>query len=134
MSVPPYTSTVFLSTPSARRATTIETTTETPKEISIHALCEEGDQGSPVHGGLRGPISIHALCEEGDTAFGTISARPTNFYPRPLRGGRRPLGPLWWPVRAISIHALCEEGDPHTKARRRPSCRFLSTPSARRAT
>ena len=33
--------------------------------ISIHALCEEGDQG------IRGScvnfiISIHALCEEGD--------------------------------------------------------------------
>ena len=34
--------------------------------ISIHALCEEGDQqlDAPPDGGLR--ISIHALCEEGD--------------------------------------------------------------------
>ena len=34
----------FLSTPSARRAT-YETALESPKEdISIHALCEEGDE------------------------------------------------------------------------------------------
>ena len=33
----------FLSTPSARRATENKETAWTPKTISIHALCEEGD-------------------------------------------------------------------------------------------
>ncbi len=35
------------------------------KRISIHALCEEGDQLAFVVV-LRNDISIHALCEEGD--------------------------------------------------------------------
>ena len=34
-------------------------------DISIHALCEEGDKGERlVAFGVE--ISIHALCEEGD--------------------------------------------------------------------
>ena len=37
-----------------------------------------------------------------------------------------------WPM--ISIHALCEEGDHSTKSISSSSDRFLSTPSARRAT
>ena len=56
--------------------------------ISIHALCEEGDQG------IRGScvnfiISIHALCEEGDCRGLIPWAAIPYFYPRPLRGGRR---------------------------------------------
>ena len=35
-------------------------------EISIHALCEEGDQGQQHNGHSKTRISIHALCEEGD--------------------------------------------------------------------
>ena len=36
-----------------------------PFQISIHALCEEGDLlAAPV--GVPFHISIHALCEEGD--------------------------------------------------------------------
>ena len=56
-------------------------------------------------------ISIHALREEGDRFHsGTLTAY-RNFYPRPPRGGRPP-----------SKRAGIERG------------RFLSTPSARRAT
>ena len=43
ISVPPYTSTVFLSTPSARRATSLVVVGELEGGISIHALREEGD-------------------------------------------------------------------------------------------
>ena len=56
-------------------------------------------------------ISIHALREEGDVDVRTSPCRKTDFYPRPPRGGRRPLlpgSPLQTP---ISIHALREEGD-----------------------
>ncbi len=57
---------VFLSTPSARRAT--------------------------WHGGSYwfwpGAISIHALREEGDTTFTPRLAPERYFYPRPPRGGR----------------------------------------------
>ena len=58
-------------------------------------------------------ISIHALCEEGDLWGTKRQATGDNFYPRPLRGGRR--YPLLCniPLSMISIHALCEEGD-HT--------------------
>ena len=78
----------FLSTPSARRATTAEFPVHNANRISIHALREEGDEND------TGPwaqtqISIHALREEGDSCC------------RSLR--------LWI---CISIHALREEGDP----------------------
>ena len=64
--------------------------------------------------------------------------RPSNstrhFYPRPPRGGRlHTIRVNGW-GESISIHALREEGDP---AEQKCSCgvkRFLSTPSARRAT
>ena len=36
-----------------------------------------------------GKISIHALCEEGDRLKINPFARKSYFYPRPLRGGRR---------------------------------------------
>ena len=57
-------------------------------------------------------ISIHALREEGDG---------------------RSRCPLWTPF-CISIHALREEGDPAGQGRGNRRRKFLSTPSARRAT
>ena len=56
------------------------------------------------------------------------------FYPRPPRGGR-----LTWEIVAaacisISIHALREEGDLSVSLCYTMTSRFLSTPSARRAT
>ena len=56
-------------------------------------------------------ISIHALREEGDSRWSASWSRAQNFYPRPPRGGRPS------PARAGA----------HDR-------RFLSTPSARRAT
>ena len=56
-------------------------------------------------------ISIHALREEGDRAWRLLRALHSNFYPRPPRGGR--------------LLLVCKPFL-HT--------RFLSTPSARRAT
>ena len=168
--------------------------------ISIHALCEEGDPENVVISKMP-EISIHALCEEGDGAglllstckqlflstpsarratffcysydcacqfLSTPSARRAtrvgtdvanlfrNFYPRPLRGGRRGKFEQSNLDTDISIHALCEEGDPKTAKINANSndfyprplrggrqkywvtlfiyFRFLSTPSARRAT
>ena len=126
-------------------------------EISIHALREEGD-----HNGNDMPvpnldISIHALREEGDTMticsvtnteefLSTPSARRATFRIADRSNQR-----------AISIHALREEGDQRElpmgmghqyfyprpprggrlskcSHRRRDGTKFLSTPSARRAT
>ena len=43
------------------------------------------------------PISIHALREEGDVPRAPPVPPPTNFYPRPPRGGR-PYGVPPWPA------------------------------------
>ena len=66
------------------------------------------------------------------TAMETIYQ--TYFYPRPPRGGRLDGGdPLIVPM-LISIHALREEGDLEQRFDDGCNERFLSTPSARRAT
>ena len=123
----------FLSTPSARRATPTCKKPEAARKISIHALREEGDLGAAL---LR-------LCHK--IFLSTPSARrATHCSVQEQARGR------------ISIHALREEGDPTSPSRAsmpdyfypRPPrggrleshrCEqapdlFLSTPSARRAT
>ena len=100
--------------------------------ISIHALREEGDLDYSFWSKLR-RISIHALREEGDHQSGHLSARlPISIHALREEGDAR--------IRAakrrrmISIHALREEGDAHAAVRIDRLLRFLSTPSARRAT
>ena len=124
--------------------------------ISIHALREEGDPSHPPHLPLPA-ISIHALREEGDPSFfdrryhngrflSTPSARRAtsatprtsrsrcHFYPRPPRGGRLAEYAFAKHLPEISIHALREEGDPAFQFAGLRYLKFLSTPSARRAT
>ena len=101
-------------------------------------------------------ISIHALREEGDAKQKILTDLKSDFYPRPLQGGRHFAAEGAHRRPQISIHALCEEGDrkrrflpmqrhnfyPRPLRGGRPSCMiglcviilFLSTPSARRAT
>ena len=57
---------IFLSTPSARRATGKDGGKGQRTGISIHALREEGDQGYVDAASKAQAISIHALREEGD--------------------------------------------------------------------
>ena len=146
---------LFLSTPSARRATFHAKEDKQMANISIHALREEGDRGwsaatcspsyfypRPPRGGRRRTLPA---------VFSVV-----NFYPRPPRGGRRgnDAGTAGGEVflstpsarRAtcckvlsphsslISIHALREEGDDRTIPLQGIRLSFLSTPSARRAT
>ena len=123
----------FLSTPSVRRATGWCTCSGGTSAISIHALREEGDLNvlpefkadavflsTPSVRRATKPfrlttmlnsISIHALREEGDETVKKIILELVDFYPRPPRGGRRA-----------------------GYSRGTFSPRFLSTPSARRAT
>ena len=149
-------SALFLSTPSARRATPpVE-----PKQL-IHFYFYP----RPPRGGRRvyhrdhedrHRISIHALREEGDSCPASSSCRPTLFLSTP--SARRATQDLGGGVHSevISIHALREEGDAttcRTAAARTISIHalreegdrrwlrmcvgastFLSTPSARRAT
>ena len=147
---------IFLSTPSARRATEGQRTQNAVGLISIHALREEGDAFvifviTPFGIFLSTPsarratrlarrkesdeelISIHALREEGDTS--RTSKRPRNpyFYPRPPRGGRPQ--PVSIPVE-IGLF-LSTPSARRATAGQVPEKRdnlFLSTPSARRAT
>ena len=101
---------VFLSTPSARRATPWTGDKARPfKFLSTPSARRATLRQVPLGQGLR--ISIHALCEEGDASHCRRAARSPYFYPRPLRGGRHD---------AARGQAVYQE--------------FLSTPSARRAT
>ena len=79
--------------------------------ISIHALREEGDPDASLILGRVIAISIHALREEGDDLGPRDRRSPSNFYPRPPRGGRQ--------VAMFRLIVVIE---------------ILSTPSARRAT
>ena len=148
---------IFLSTPSARRATrSVFAESIKCTSISIHALREEGDAGAAAFGRCRTRISIHALREEGDQGGASTPSGAQDFYPRPPRGGRpvavsrqlltehfypRPPrgGRLADVVKQrvdflISIHALREEGDVQCVINCVQLFEFLSTPSARRAT
>ena len=103
------------------------------KQISIHALREEGDSSWPsarltsmrflstpsarratqkaTKPHLCPRISIHALREEGDLRRSSSQQSVADFYPRPPRGGRRLVLHGADVVQPISIHALREEGD-----------------------
>ena len=81
--------TVFLSTPSLRRATVPYRKSRDIEGISIHALLAEGDidilcECSDTE------ISIHALLAEGDRSVMVYPPVCTRyFYPRPPCGGRQ---------------------------------------------
>ena len=103
---------IFLSTPSARRATrSVFAESIKCTSISIHALREEGDAGAAAFGRCRTRISIHALREEGDQGGASTPSGAQDFYPRPPRGGRPDPSPGGQMTEKISIHALREEGD-----------------------
>ena len=145
---------IFLSTPSARRATQIErvlhfldTFLSTP---SARRATQNRPGWSTASGFLSTPsarratftfsllprsqeISIHALREEGDILILRVRLFFFYFYPRPPRGGRH----LMVAMRAKAERFLS------TPSARRATCfsssshtdqSFLSTPSARRAT
>ena len=73
---------IFLSTPSARRATFQSLKVAVINYISIHALREEGDEKS-IQQRPRRPISIHALREEGDPAFAKYRSDNVAFLSTP---------------------------------------------------
>ena len=78
---------VFLSTPSARRATTLTGGICHDHRFLSTPSARRATSGHPaLDAGVR--ISIHALREEGDRGAASASAGTKNFYPRPPRGGR----------------------------------------------
>ena len=100
----------FLSTPSARRATTAWME-QTDAEIFLSTPSARRATCCGDVAEVCVQISIHALREEGDCAAGNSTVRRMDFYPRPPRGGR-----------------------PRRRKHSDRRTRFLSTPSARRAT
>ena len=101
---------LFLSTPSARRATQAVLRRMRLPDISIHALREEGDLGFGTERLLRLKISIHALREEGDHARGAQGqASEISIHALREEGDRGHESSLQG--LPISIHALREEGD-----------------------
>ena len=64
----------------------------------------------------------------------TVASATCYFYPRPPRGGRQPETLKDLKANGISIHALREEGDREQPKKQGHTKKFLSTPSARRAT
>ena len=124
---------LFLSTPSARRATSASAGRKCPGSDFYPRPPRGGRHSSGVPGAKQflflstpsarratssvaagipeNKISIHALREEGDR-----------------------MGWKCQEMQGISIHALREEGDGAIFDDGLPTCKFLSTPSARRAT
>ena len=102
---------LFLSTPSARRATVDVLMVEQPADISIHALREEGDEQAislqlqellflSTPSARRATLRTYLQGGSRLTFLSTPSARratrlmwfsqssSSDFYPRPPRGGR----------------------------------------------
>ena len=125
---------VFLSTPSARRATCSDPYHHGYLAISIHALREEGDlKGWSPLSNL--PLFLSTPSARRATELALLKTALTgNFYPRPPRGGRPNSVAQLTAWLNISIHALREEGDLPGVYTGSGVRKFLSTPSARRAT
>ena len=102
---------LFLSTPSARRATEGGRT----MNITVKFLSTPSARRATFRAGM-------------------LTCWKCYFYPRPPRGGRRLHAELDRQLGIISIHALREEGDGRCFAKAYSARLFLSTPSARRAT
>ena len=103
---------LFLSTPSARRATSPSRVRRRLQKISIHALREEGDFWALSTSAPRSVFLSTPSARRATPAQGAGGRHRPYFYPRPPRGGR--LGQRHTcgvDGLGISIHALREEGD-----------------------
>ena len=141
---------LFLSTPSARRATSIASAKPSAIAISIHALREEGDDASePLMSSMTRFLSTPSA-RRATRRYIRRRACCRDFYPRPPRGGRRMGFPssftssifLSTPsarratrsgngkrsILFISIHALREEGDGRTSTSGTACCNFYPRP------
>ena len=102
---------IFLSTPSARRATYLLDLLSRMTNEFLSTPSARRATGFRLFYSIRLFISIHALREEGDSFQSSLFFLVLYFYPRPPRGGR-----------------------PSDTGRKTKDGKFLSTPSARRAT
>ena len=102
---------LFLSTPSARRATSAACHRAAASHISIHALREEGDSHGCRYCFAQKKFLSTPSARRATALQSSLAGASFYFYPRPPRGGRQQ------PEKGM-----------------RGIFKFLSTPSARRAT
>ena len=124
---------LFLSTPSARRAT-CAALAGSSFVTYFYPRPPRGGRPEPIdHCTHAAGISIHALREEGDQRPARFFEKRYYFYPRPPRGGRRlPVVPG---RRQGHFYPRPPRGGrPKSTAMTGYGGGFLSTPSARRAT
>ena len=124
---------LFLSTPSARRATW-RTTPKSARRRNFYPRPPRGGRLAKLAGEIVDyAISIHALREEGDVSLTQLDDIRVDFYPRPPRGGRHGQD-------AAGVRLLQFLSTPSARRATRMmdsfplALQFLSTPSARRAT
>ena len=125
---------LFLSTPSARRATCVI--------AKINRGCNDFYPRPPRGGRPRSfprhdrtrSISIHALREEGDPLLIQFPGAGLQFLSTPSARRATLQAGTACKIQRISIHALREEGDLAKLNEKTGLFEFLSTPSARRAT
>ena len=80
---------IFLSTPSARRATRGRAGGAPPEAISIHALREEGDaDGCSAECAVLVFLSTPSARRATEALANYRQMNEEDFYPRPPRGGR----------------------------------------------
>ena len=103
-------------------------------KISIHALRGEGDLDLSKRGLASGIFLSTPSAGRATLPSKGAAEDPADFYPRPPRGGRRQLEAFYLAAVTISIHALRGEGDRTKPTARTAPKKFLSTPSAGRAT
>ena len=123
----------FQSTPSVKRATPYPQQPLFVFQISIHTLCEEGDDVARLAEDLE-TISIHTLCEEGDVFVLSWQLPSKLFQSTPSVKRATSSYASSTGTFSISIHTLCEEGDSKWNRNLRTALRFQSTPSVKRAT
>ena len=101
----------FLSTPSARRATRqwhgskFTNNYFYPRPLRGGRHNRQDDRDPTVQ------ISIHALCEEGDAKVSDVKSKDSGFLSTPSARRATWLADDFCRPCYISIHALCEEGD-----------------------
>ena len=119
---------IFLSTPSARRATPEPLRLRLHHQISIHALREEGDRVRRRIGSVLANFYPRPP-RGGRHAHSLILPSLSDFYPRPPRGGR--LSQMFLQCRLRNFYPRPPRGGrPTGRKARNINKLFLSTPSA----
>ena len=124
---------LFLSTPSARRATCI-LWASIFLPVHFYPRPLRGGRHSPAKKYLRGSLFLSTPSARRATFGGLASgAKWNDFYPRPLRGGRLMCAVLW-PSTSRFLSTPSARRATTAEVLRDEAKEFLSTPSARRAT